>query len=126
VFCVAILLATVVSSSPVETDGDQVEVSDIAAEDKSEPIQLFTNDSEPTSDDEATDEEKMDEEKTDEDSAVNEISDQSVIDEQDEGVPYQENPVDTPMSLEEMERIVGIEIPLCAQYPDNRNPLHLR
>lgn len=114
-----------VSSSPIETDEVLADVSDVAEE----PVQLIADDSASADGEpEATGEDEKSPAVNGQD---NEKSDSSVIDEQDVAMPYQEKSLEpdsdvVPMSPEDMERHLGIEIPLCAQYPDNRNPLHLR
>lgn len=114
VFCVAILLATVVSSSPIESDETVVEQS----ENELESTTLFSDDEVPVADDN------------------NEVADSAVIDEEEVAVPFEEKSLDPEsfqdneeevlLSPEDMERVIGIDVPLCAQYPDLRNPLHLR
>lgn len=142
VFCVAILLAAAVQASPVSVDeiGEEVVNNEIAAEPQELSIAEETVVEEAAPEEEAKIEEVEDvknEVLEDETTfhLINEHSEDEVAvpydgegDESLSGESFLDDETDTEeeMTQDEKERIIGIEIPLCAQHTDDRVALHLR
>lgn len=109
VFCVAILLAVAVESSPIESEDDNGKT----LEGEVEAAEEHSNEAA----------EQM----------VNELAETEVavpygeVNTEAEGEAYlKDDDVEVEMTAEEKERVLGVGIPLCMQYNDDRNPLHLR
>lgn len=137
-FCVAILLAAAVQASPVNVDeiGEEVVNNEIAAE--QEPEETVVDEAAPEEVAKIEEVEEMNNEVLEEETIFHLINEHS---ENEVAVPYDgevdeslvgesflndEDDTEEEMTLDEKERIVGIEIPLCAQHTDDRVALHLR
>lgn len=129
VFCIAILLATAVKASPIESEDHNDIVVEAENEKVFEPIQMFRVD-EKSSENKI---EPADVQSNEAAEMINEPSGDEVA------VPYEDKNLESEgevfqideafevkLTAEEKERILGIGIPLCLQYGDDRNPLHLR
>lgn len=132
-FCVAILLATAVKSSPV--DIDEVEAHNINDESVAEPetdaiiadndekfSQKALEPEEPAVADEIVEGEESIPELINEDSAQYQQKDDEEAVQNEEELEEEEEK----MTPEQWERIAGIEHPLCEQHTDEFHPLHLR
>lgn len=149
-FCVAIFLAAAVQSSPINVDETDAEVvnNEIAAEPESEQ-QAFNVDEETVNEEEQPVDVEEPAEANENVEEVNDVAGEETIvhlknelSEDEVAVPYgsevdegvegeafiddEESEEEEEMTPEEKERIVGIEIPLCAQYSDDQVALHLR
>lgn len=142
VFCIALVLASTVNSSPIESEETAVQNVDIAIEAEPEhevePIQKFEVPEETIEVEEpAVDEEAVnlinepseevavpyqEEEHSEDEVEVSEV-------EVEESEPFIDESMDeeesVEMTEEEKERSYGIDIPMCEQHTDYRNPLHL-
>lgn len=121
VFCVVILLATAVKASPMESRAD-IEII-------LEPETMF-NDVEKSPENKI---ESADVRSNEAAEMINEPSEDTVADtdlvknlEADGEVFQVDEVVDVEPTAEDLERIIGVGIPLCMQYSNDRNPLHLR
>ena len=119
-------MASAVNSSPVDVEETDVVNIEIV---EPEPEQVFEQ-NEPAPDEIYNHESEVDEKSfviDDELGVPYDGEEAAPVEENlDEGKLFQYEDEYEEMTLEQKERVIGIYIPLCAQYTDIRIPLHLR
>lgn len=128
-FCVAVLLATAVKASPINIDEADSEIVNNEVEPEAVEADQWISDVEDAPEEinepvDVPEETPVEEAPLDD---IVEIEDLPIEDFQ-KAVPYDviDEEEEPEMTQEEIEKTIGIEIPLCAQYTDDRVALHLR